>query len=228
LSFGIGIVDPVDDVRISNPATNPELLDALAAKFIEYDYDFRRIVRDICTSQTYQRSSQSTESNAHDELNFTRARIRRIRSELLLDCISEATETQDKFRGLPQGAKAVQIADGATTTYFLTTFGRAQRQSVCTCEVRGEPTLSQALHLINGNTVHNKIRSGGLVKKLLEAKKTPAEITEHLYVRCLSRKPTSEEAERLAALVAQAESVEQGLEDVFWAVLNSREFLFNH
>src|SRR5213078_1647520 len=130
---------PVDDVRISNPPSNPEVLAALAAKFVEYNYDFKRVVRDVCTSRTYQLSTRPNGSNATDDRNFSKASIRRIRAEVLLDCISEVTDTQDKFPGLPRGSRAVQIPDGNTATYFLTTFGRASRTTVCSCEVKTDP-----------------------------------------------------------------------------------------
>ncbi len=226
--FGQGIVDPVDDIRVSNPASNPELLDALGAKLVEYNYDFKRLVTDICTSETYQRSCATNDSNAHDTRNFASMQVRRIPAEMLLDCISQVTETKDKFRGLPLGARAVQVADGKTSTYFLTTFGRAERDTVCACEVKTEPTLSQALHLINGSTVQGKMTSGGVVKALLDAGKTPEEAIDAIYIRCLARRPTPEESQRLGALVGQAPNPQQGLEDIFWAMLNSREFLFNH
>ena len=124
-------------------------------------------MRDICTSRTYQLSTQTNETNAADDRNFSHATLRRIRAEILLDCISQATETKDKFAGLPLGARAVQIADGNTATYFLTTFGRATRETVCSCEVKMEPNLGQALHLMNGENVHAKIKEGGVVAKLL-------------------------------------------------------------
>src|SRR4029077_17814538 len=134
--LGRGIIEAVDDVRISNPPSNPELLDALATRLVTYHYDFKKLVRDICTSRTYQLSTASNPTNAADERNFSRAALRRIRAEVLLDCISEVTETQDKFNGLPKGAHAVEIADGNTANYFLTTFGRASRTTVCSCEVK--------------------------------------------------------------------------------------------
>ena len=227
--LGTGIIDPVDDVRISNPATNPELLDALAAKFTEYNYDFKRLVRDICTSRTYQLSTQTNETNAADDRNFSHAAIRRVRAEVLLDCITQVTETKDKFRGLPAGARAVQIADGRTSSYFLTTFGRATRDTVCSCEVKMEPNLSQALHLINGRTIQEKLQQGNVVKKLLDAKKTPDQVVEELYQRCYARKPTSPELEKLKPFLATEPKEQQKvLEDVFWALLNSQEFIFNH
>ena len=227
--MGKGIIEPVDDVRISNPAVNPELLEALGTKFTEYNYDFKKLVRDICTSRTYQLSTRANESNALDDRNFARASIRRIRAEVLLDCISQVTETRDKFPGLPRGSRAVEIADGAYNNFFLTTFGRATRETVCSCEVKTEPNLSQALHLLNGNTVQNKIDEGGLVKKMLKAGKQPPEVIEELYFRCLARKPTEPELAKLTKFFGEDKKAnEQALTDLFWSLLNAKEFIFNH
>jgi hypothetical protein len=226
--FGRGIVHEVDDVRVSNPPVNGPLLETLGQKFTEYKYDFKRMVRDICTSRTYQMSTIMNETNAEDERNFSHAALRRIRAEILLDIISRVTETKDKFAGLPLGARAVQIADGNTATYFLTTFGRATRESVCSCEVKMEPNLGQALHLMNGESVHEKIKQGGVVARLLEAGKTPQQVADELYLRSVSRKPTDEETAAINEQIAAAGDAKAGLEDVFWALLNSREFLFNH
>lgn len=226
--FGIGIVEPFDDVRISNPPSNPELLDALALKLTEYNYDMRKLIRDICMSKTYQRSTRRNESNASDENNFAHQTIRRIKAESMLDIVSHVTNTRDDFDKLPVGARAVQIADGATSTYFLTTFGRATRETACSCEVKMEPTLSQALHLMNGDTVNTKMQQGGLVKELIKSGLTPPQVVERLYIATVSRKPTEQELEALSPLYAEGTNVEQGLEDAFWALLNSREFLFNH
>ena len=226
--FGVGIVEPVDDVRVSNPPINPELYQKLGRKLVEYKYDFKRLVRDICLSQTYQRATQTNAGNEGDQRNFAHARVRRIQAEMLRDCIAQVTETKDKFRGLPLGARAVQIADGATSDYFLTTFGRSPRETVCACDVRGEPTLSQALHLLNGDVVQNKIRAGQVIQHLLAAKKSPEEIIRILFVRCLSRAPAADELEKLKKLVAGEPKQAEALEDVFWSLLNSREFCFNH
>ncbi|MEP5506992.1 MAG: PSD1 and planctomycete cytochrome C domain-containing protein [Luteolibacter sp.] len=229
--MGVGIVNPVDDVRVSNPPSNPELLDALAAKFVEYDYDFRKLVRDICTSRTYQLSTETNATNEADTRNFSKAMIRRVRAEVLLDSISQVTKTEEKYKGLPKGARAVQIADGNTSNYFLTTFGRASRATVCSCEVKMEPNLSQALHLINGDTVNQRIKQGNIVKGMLDAGKQPAEIIEALYLRALTRKPTDAEMKKLLSAVAEAKDKQQTietLEDIFWALLNSKEFIFNH
>lgn len=226
--LGKGIVEPVDDVRVSNPASNPELLDALGAKLVDYNYDFRKLVRDICSSQTYQRTSRANDSNRLDDRNFSHAAIRRIGAEVLLDCISAVTETSERFQGLPRGARAVQIADGNVNNYFLTTFGRATRGTVCTCEVKTEPNLSQALHLLNGNTANDKCQSGGVVKKLLQEKKSPDDVIDDLYLRCLARLPDPMERTRLKAFVTPDKKTDVVLNDLFWALLNSKEFIFNH
>ncbi len=226
--FGQGIINEVDDVRISNPASNQELLDELGKRFTGYKYDFKKLVKDICTSRTYQLATQATKSNEGDTRNFARGPIRRIRAETMLDIITGVTDTKNKFPGLPLGARAVQIADGQTSTYFLTTFGRPTRETVCSCEVRLEPTLSQSLHLMNGDTVGPKIQQGGLVAKMLQDKRTPAQVIETIYVRSLSRTPTTIELQKLLAQVDASPNKQQALEDVFWAVLNSREFMFNH
>ena len=226
--FGIGIIDPVDDVRISNPASNPELLTEMGKRFTSYNYDFKKLVRDICTSQTYQRAAEPNPTNEGDTRNFTRSAIRRIKAETFLDCISQVTETKNKFPGLPLGARAVQIADGQVSTYFLSTFGRASRESVCSCEVKLEPTLSQSLHLLNGDTTTQRIGSGNLIGRRLAEKKTPGEILDELYVRCLSRKPTDKEKAALESILANETDKKKALDDAFWALLNSREFMFNH
>ncbi len=226
--FGRGIINDVDDVRVSNPAVNEELLQELAAKFTEYDYDFKRLVRDICTSRMYQLSTATNESNASDTTNFSHASLRRVRAEVLLDMITQVTTTKNKFTGLPLGARAVQIADGNTSTYFLTTFGRASRETVCSCEVKMEPNLSQALHLLNGDTVQSKVEQGGLVKSLLADGKSVPDVVKALYVRVLTREPTEKEISQLVELVASEQDQEKALRDAFWALLNSREFVFNH
>jgi hypothetical protein len=226
--FGRGIIHEADDVRVSNPASNPELLAELGKRFTAYKYDFKSFVKDICLSRTYQLSTQANPSNEGDTRNFARAAVRRIRAETMLDCLTQVTETKNKFPGLPLGARAVQIADGATSTYFLTTFGRATRETVCSCEVKLEPTLSQSLHLLNGSATTAKIQQGGVVAGMLKAKVPPDQIVEELYVRCLSREPTARERAELARLVDAQADKQKALEDVFWALLNTREFMFNH
>jgi hypothetical protein len=227
--MGVGIIDPVDDIRISNPPSNPELFDTMGEKLAEYKFDFRQLVRDICASEAYQRSVVPNESNKSDTRNFAHGTVRRIPAESLLDSIVQVTESPDKFRGLPLGARAVQIADGTTTNYFLTSFGRSPRDTVCECEATSDPSLSQALHLLNGSTVSQKIERGKVVQNWLkEDGLTPEQAIERLFIRCLSRKPTDKETKDLMATVSASASPEQGVEDVFWAILNSREFVFNH
>jgi hypothetical protein len=226
--MGVGIIEPIDDFRVSNPASNAELLEALGQHFTDTKYNLKALVRDICNSRTYQRSTQRNASNSGDDRNFAHALVRRIKAENLLDTISTVTDTKDKFDGLPVGARAVQIADGTRSTYFLTTFGRATRETPCSCEVKMEPTLSQALHLLNGGTVNNKIKQGGLIPKLLATCKFPEERITNLYIRAFSRKPTKAELGKLLPILSQSKEEPQALEDIFWALLNSREFLFNH
>ena len=226
--MGRGIVEPVDDARLSNPPSNPELMDALAAKLVEYNYDLRRIVRDVCNSATYQRTTRVNESNELDDRNFAHATIRRMRAEVMLDCITQATETKDKHRGLPLGARAVEIADGKTSNYFLTTFGRADRELICSREQVG-PTLSQALHLLNGDTVETKINGGGVVQRLVKEEKPPREIATELYLRCFSRVPTDSELSRLEQHWNSTGADKPKIfTDIFWALLNAKEFMFNH
>ena len=226
--FGQGIIEPVDDVRVSNPASNPELLDELAKRFTAYNYDFKKLVRDVCNSRIYQLSTRPNASNESDLRNFARSKVRRLRAEILLDAISQVTGTKNKFQGLPLGARAVQIADGRVSNYFLTTFGRATRETVCSCEVKMEPNLSQALHLLNGDVINNRITQGNLVKTMLDEGKDPGMVVENLYVRALSRRPTDAEKANLLAAINAEEDKKVPLEDVFWAILNSKEFIFNH
>ncbi|HBE95972.1 MAG TPA: cell surface protein, partial [Verrucomicrobiales bacterium] len=145
--------------------------------------------------------------------------------------LAQVTDTPNKFRGLPLGSRAVNIADGNTSTYFLTTFGRATRKTVCSCEVKMEPNLSQALHLLNGDAVNNRIQRGQVVQNLQKEVKKPEEVIKSLYLRTVSRPPTDVESSRLNNVLSEAKEpaeVTQFLEDVFWALLNSKEYLFNH
>lgn len=226
--FGHGIINEVDDVRVSNPPSNGPLLETLGKKFTEYKYDFKKLVRDICTSRTYQLSTIPNASNESDTRNFAHQSVRRIRAETMLDVISQATETKNKFPGLPLGARAVQIVDGNVSTYFLTTFGRATRESVCSCEVKLEPTLSQSLHMLNGDATTNRIRQGGLIAKRFGEKRTPEQIIEEMYLRTLVRRPSADEMAKLQAALKEEPDKARGLEDVFWALMNTREFVFNH
>ena len=223
--MGKGIIEPVDDARASNPASNPELLAALARQFAEQNFDFKKLVREICRSRTYQLATEPNETNAGDTRDFSHAPVRRVRAEVLNDIVAQVTETKDKFPGLPRGAHAVEIADGAVSTYFLTTFGR---ETCAASEVKTDPTLSQALHLLNGEATQVKVKEGGVISRLLKEGKTPAQVVENLYLRCFGRQPTEEEWTKLNDFLKDEAAREQVLNDVFWSLLNAKEFLFNH
>jgi hypothetical protein len=225
--MGVGIVDPVDDIRISNPPSNPALLAHLSKRLVEHNFDIRKLAKDICMSATYQRSTRANETNEFDSRNFSKATIRRMRAEVLLDAISDASDNSAKHAGVPLGMRAVEIADAKKTNYFLTTFGRSTRENVCARDECG-PTLSQALHLLTGDTVEGNIRTGNLVGKQLAAGKKPAEILTELYARAFGRPPTAAENTSLESLFGDAEQSKAILEDIQWALLNSKEFLFNH
>lgn len=225
--MGVGIVNPVDDIRISNPPSNLPLLNHLAQRLVDQGFDIRKLAKEICLSATYQRSTRANETNELDERNFAKATVRRMRAEVLLDAIGDATGFQAKFPGMPVGSRSVQIGDAKRTNYFLTTFGRSTRENVCAREECG-PTLSQALHLLTGDTVEGSIKGGALVSKLLAAGKQPSEILVELYLRCLGRPPLAQEKDALEALFSDPEQAKATLEDVQWALLNSKEFIFNH
>ena len=226
--FGRGIVHEPDDARVSNPPTNGPLLTELGRRFAASGWDFRGLVRDICTSRTYQRSCETNATNKLDETNFSHAAVRRQRAEVLLDVLAQVTDTKNKFPGMPLGARAVQVADGRTSTYFLTTFGRATREDVCSCAVKMDPSLSQALHLLNGDAANDRIRQGNVVGRMLAEGRTPGEVIDSLFVRCDGRMPTEKERIETLVTVLDAPDRKQALEDVFWALLNSPEFIFNH
>lgn len=226
--MGVGIVNPVDDVRVSNPPSNPELLDALGQALVEYHYDVTRLASDICKSKTYQLSTRKNEWNRWDDRNFSHANIRRLRAEVLLDCINQVTATSDDFAGLPLGGRAIEIPDGDSNNYFLETFGRSERDTPCSCEVSTAPTLSQALHLLNGENTTDKIGRGDQVNQLLSRLGEPEAAAAELYTVCFGRQPTEAEQDAIQQRFAQTTDVTTELEDLFWALLNSNEFIFNH
>jgi hypothetical protein len=225
--FGRGIVDPVDDVRISNPPSNPELLEELGRRLVGYRYDVKKLARDIVLSRTYQLSTAQNSSNALDDRNFARQTVRRMRAEVLLDCVNRITEVEERHPGVPAGGRAIEIPDAVTRNYFLTTFGRSTRRTACACEVKTNPTLSQALHLLNGETTNAKIAEGRVVEKLLAKGLSGPAVAEELYLRTLGRKPTPSETARISAKLKASPDVKESLEDLFWALLNTNEFLFN-
>lgn len=234
--MGRGLVEPVDDMRVSNPPTNGPLLEALAARLGESGFDLRAIVRDICTSRTYQLSARPNTTNADDTRQFSRSQLRRLRADVLLDAVVRATDGERGFVYFPKGTKAIQHyprSPGDTTRAqtgdpFFETFGRAGRASVCACDTKVEPTLSQALHLIAGDTVQGQIGAGKVVENLLKAEAAPEAIIEDLYLRALSRQPQPDEMSAMLGLVGTGVKDRKVYQDIFWGLLNSTEFLFNH
>lgn len=227
--MGRGIVEPIDDIRVTNPPSNPELLDALAKDFVASKFDFKHLLRTILTSETYSLSSQPTPDNKLDEVFCTKYITRRLGAEELLDAIDFATGAPEKFQSLPSGMRAIQLPDPNVPNYFLDTFGRPPRQITCECERSVEPNMAQALHLMNGDFVQSKITlKDGRLSKLLAANKKDEEMIEELYLVTFSRTPTPDETTKAVQLVAQAPNKKEGFEDLFWALLNSREFLFKH
>jgi len=227
--FGRGLVEPVDDVRATNPATNEALLDALAKDFVAHRFDIKHVLRTMANSSVYQLSTRATARNAKDASNFSRAYYRRLKAEALLDAVCAATGVPETFNGYPKGTRAVQLMDNRVNSYFMDIFGRPRREMVCTCEREETANLTQALHFINGSTVNQKISSAsGRITEYIRAAKPDAEIVEELYLRTLSRPPAPEELRKALEALAGAKTKQQGFEDRLWVLLNSREFLFNH
>lgn len=227
--FGRGIVDPVDDFRDSNPPSNAPLLDELARRFVEHGYSRKWLIRQIVSSKAYQRSATPNEFNQHDELYYSHAIPRMLSAEQLLDAISRVSGVSESFSGLPAGTPATQLPEPQANHEFLKAFGQPERTIACECERVSDSSLTQALQMINGATVHNKLRDEkGRLSQQLASEKSDAEIITEIYLLALCREP--DESERSAALnhVTGAEDRRMALEDVYWAVLNSKEFLFQH
>ena len=227
--LGSGLVEPIDDMRATNPPSNPELLDALAEHFVESGYDLRQLLRTILVSRTYQLSSTPTKSNAADSRFYTHYYVKRLPAEVLLDAIDDVCGTQEKFTGIPLGTRAIELPDSNYTSYFLDTLGRPERVITCECERTAEPNLAQVLQIANGELLHRKVSdSRGRIATLLKAKASTEEILEQLYLSALSRKPDADEIAACREIIKSAPSRKEGLEDVLWALANTREFLFNH
>jgi hypothetical protein len=227
--LGRGIVDPVDDFRDSNPSANDELLDALAKDFAGHKFSFKHLIRVIMTSRTYQLSAQANELNRDDNKYFSRAVTKLLPAEPLLDAICLATEVPEKFAGMPAGTRAVQLPDGDANHPFLKTFGQPARELACECERESDSNLAQALQLINGPTVNDKLRNAGnRIGKLMAKKLTDRAILDDLYLSTLSRLPTDEDVKVSLDYLAKSKEKRKAWEDVHWALINSKEFLFRH
>jgi hypothetical protein len=229
--MGRGLVEPLDDLRATNPPSNPELLDALAHDFVEHHFDLKHLMRTIMNSRGYQLSSIVTPGNREDTGNvyFARYTIKRLTAEQLADAIDFATGTREKYKGLPLGTRAIQLPDTSVRSFLLDVFGRPPRQITCECERKVEPNIAQALHLLNGDDLNKKLTAaGGRIDALFKSKTLLPAIIEEVYLATVSRPPRSEEVTEADAWVAKAGSPKDGVQDLLWVLLNSREFLFNH
>lgn len=225
--MGRGLVEPVDDFRNTNPASNPALLDALSASFERSRYNLKHLIRDILNSRTYQLSSTPNETNASDRQNYSHYMTRRLYAETLLDAITAVTGATHKFKFGYAGMRAVDIHDPVMPDAFLQAFDRNRRE--ITCERDENITLLQTLEMISGDTINEKIRApGGVADQLIAGGRPDAEIVEELFLSAVSRYPDPEESRAAVQAIAESKSRKFGVQDVMWALLNSREFLFNH
>jgi hypothetical protein len=225
--FGRGIVDPVDDLRGTNPPCNEPLLEALAADFVRHGFDRKHLIRTVLRSRTYQLSASPTATNEADDVYFSHARVRLLPAEALLDAISAATESPEKFPGLPPGTTAAALPDGEYKHPFLEAFGRPARAMACECERDTDTNFGQALQLVGSRTIQAKLHAEtGRVARLLRENRSDAEIVEELFLATLSRYPVAEEKQALLRRLQQAGDRRQVVEDILWALLNHKEFLF--
>lgn len=233
--FGVGLVEKVDDLRLTNPPSNPELLSSLAALLVDGQatgrpYDLKKLMRLILTSQTYQRSSQPTKGNEPDERFYSRYYPKRLKAEVLLDIMSQVTGSPTAFKDFPAGTRAMQLPDANISSDFLKTFGRPERLLTCECERSDEPSMTQVLHILNGDTLIQKLEAkDNRLSKQLEANVPAEQLAEELFLSALSRLPTDRERQKMTEIlsVANLEERRQAVEDLYWSVLSSKEFLFN-
>ncbi|MGO9923343.1 MAG: DUF1553 domain-containing protein [Isosphaeraceae bacterium] len=245
--FGVGLVEKVDDMRVSNPASNDALLAAAADYLVRHKFDLKALMRAILQSNAYQRSSRPLPGNHLEHRFYSRYYPRRMMAEVLHDAIVQVTGVPTRFDSIafpgadrqktefyPLGTRAVQLYDSAVENYFLQTFGRNPRRIVCDCERSDQPTMVQVLHLSNGATLNQKLHApGNRLEKLLKLRRegmSSAAVVDEIYLACLARFPTETERQQLLALLPPpgANSEAEIVEDVFWGLLSSREFLFNH
>jgi hypothetical protein len=229
--LGTGLVEPVDDLRASNPPSNPELWALLSREFVGSGYDLHHVMRLILNSRTYQLSARTVRGNETDTRFYSHYYARRLPAEVIADAISAATGVPDKFDGFPVGLRAVQVPEPTVSSYFLTLFGRSERVTACACERSGDVTLPQLLHLQNGDEMNKKIQHPeGRLKALLTSAKLATDkpgLVEELYLVTVGRRPSAAETERVLTQLGEAKP-EEVLPDLFWALLNTKEFAFNH
>jgi hypothetical protein len=251
--LGRGLVEPEDDMRVTNPPSNPELLDALAQQLVQSGFDARSLVRAICTSSTYQLSSSANELNLRDTNCYSRYYPKRLNAEVLLDAVDDVSGSRTQFDRMPAGTRAVQLPDTSFASYFLTVFGRPDSSTACECERMTSATLAQSLHLLNSKEMQSKLGADGSYAARWSAAGpnnvaptegganaaalTPAEQLRaaapqrirELYLRAFSREPSPSEATvALEYLIQKSNNVREAYEDLIWGVVNSKEFLFNH
>jgi hypothetical protein len=227
--FGRGLVDPEDDMRVTNPASNPELLEALGKHFVDSGFDMKKLVRTICTSQTYQLSALPNDWNQGDKQNFSRYFPKRLHAEVLLDAIDELTLSKSRFGGVPAEFSAVSLPDNAFNSYFLTVFGRPEASSACECERSSDANLAQSLHLLNSQEIQQKV-AGQRAQQLANNKeRSPEDKIRELYLVAFSRQPAPEEVTIAVEHIRKNEAdPKRAYEDIIWALINTKEFLFNH
>ncbi|MBI2826415.1 MAG: DUF1549 domain-containing protein [Planctomycetia bacterium] len=228
--FSRGIVDPEDDMRVTNPASNPALLDALAKHFVDSRFDLKELVRAICRSNVYQLSALPNDYNLNDKQNFSRYYPKRLTAEVLLDALDSVTVSPSSFSGLPAGTRATQLPDTGVNSYFLTVFGRPEAASACECERSQEANLAQSLHLLNSGEVQGKLAStsGRAARLAAEKDRDDAGKVAELYLCVYSRPPAPDEMAVATAHLQKNENKQQAYEDILWALVNTKEFLFNH
>jgi hypothetical protein len=229
--LGVGLVEKVDDLRLTNPPSNDRLMAALADELVRHQYDLKALMRLILLSQTYQRSSTALPENASDERFYARFYPRRLKAEVLLDAVSAVTGVPTEFKDQPAGTRALQLRDTEVASYFLDTFGRPERVLTCTCERSDEPSMTQVLHLANGKTLLGKLEAkDGRIAKLV-AENVPVDgVIDELFLSALSRLPTETERTTLTTALSEVpvDDRRAAIEDLSWSVLTSREFLFQH
>jgi len=227
--FGRGIVEPVDDLRVTNPPSNPELLDALADELVKGGFRQKHIIRTILRSSVFELSSrENREDGLAADRFFARYPVRRLQAEVLLDAIAQVTAVPERFPGLPSGTRAIQLPDARFESYFLQSFGKPRREIACECERVSLPNMAQALHLMNGDFIGGRIEdSKGRAGRLISEKTADGPLVEELYLAALGRRPEASEAARAGEYLAAAPSRKEGVEDLLWALLNSSEFVFH-
>ena len=226
--MGRGIVDPVDDFHSTNPPSNAALLDFLADDFARHGFDRKRTLRLILNSRTYQRSVAKNPSNAGDAKHFASAQVRLIAAEPLFDAIGRVTEVAERFSGVPAGTMATQMPTPPRME-FLEAFGQPKRETACQCERGAEPSLAQALQLLNGPAVQRRLSDqDNRLRRLIREGKADREVVEELYLAALCRTPSETESTKALAYLDAHPGRDQAFEDVLWAILNSKEFIFQH